>query len=184
MRKWLQGKSRDMIAYEVHIGAGTVSSIIKEYKGGDFDADLLREVALNLKSRGLDIGSFAPLVRLKEVLEQKEWFEAIRPRQKEDDDDDNEIDQVIEKKMESLIMSLEVFCFKENLSVKQFFDCIHSMYLAAEKLEIPLEQIPVYIEELKIDIDTKLELVHQIELEKQNTLKEYHTTEENLKNSG
>jgi len=47
--------------------------------------------------------------------------------------DDYEIDQVSEKKMESLIMSLEVFCFKENLSVKQFFDCIHSMYLTAEK---------------------------------------------------
>jgi hypothetical protein len=43
-------------------------------------------------------------------------------------DYDNEIDQFVEKKMESLIMSLEVFCYKENLSVKQFFDCIHSIY--------------------------------------------------------
>jgi hypothetical protein len=55
IRNWLQGKTRDQIAEEVHIGAGTVSGIIKEYRSGDFDADLLREVALNLKNTGLDI---------------------------------------------------------------------------------------------------------------------------------
>ena len=42
IRKWLQGKSRDQIA-NVGIGDGTVSAIIKEYRSGDFDADLLRE---------------------------------------------------------------------------------------------------------------------------------------------
>jgi DNA-binding CsgD family transcriptional regulator len=44
-RKWLQGKTRDQIANEVGIGDGTVSSTIKENRSGDFDADLLREVA-------------------------------------------------------------------------------------------------------------------------------------------
>ena len=67
IRKWLQGRSRDQIASEVRIGAGTVSAIIKEYRSGDFDADLLREVALDLKNRGLNIERFAPLVRLGEV---------------------------------------------------------------------------------------------------------------------
>lgn len=67
VRKWLQGKSRDQIAKEVGIGSGTVSSIIKEYRSVDFDADVLREVALNLKTMGLDIQRFAPLVRLREV---------------------------------------------------------------------------------------------------------------------
>jgi hypothetical protein len=70
IRKWLEGKSRDLIAYQLHIGAGTVSGIIKELRG-DFDVDLLREVALNLKDRGLDIQSFAPLVRLRHVLEEE-----------------------------------------------------------------------------------------------------------------
>jgi hypothetical protein len=32
---------------------------------------LLRQVALNLKDRGLDIQSFAPLVRLRHVLEEE-----------------------------------------------------------------------------------------------------------------
>lgn len=49
----------------------TVSGIIKEFRREDFDADLLRQVALNLKDRGLDIQSFAPLVRLRHVLEEE-----------------------------------------------------------------------------------------------------------------
>ena len=60
---------------------------------------------------------------------------------------DNEINQFVENKMESLIMSLEVFCYQQNLSVKQFFDFIHSMYLAAEKLGIPLIDLPDHIKE-------------------------------------
>ena len=74
IRKWLEGKTRDLIAYESEIGAGSVSEIVKEYRRGDLDADLLREVALNLKNSGLDIQSFAPLVRLRQVLEQKQWI--------------------------------------------------------------------------------------------------------------
>ena len=45
IRLWLKGHSRDQIATEVDIGAGTVSSIIKECKQNDPDFDLLREVA-------------------------------------------------------------------------------------------------------------------------------------------
>ena len=79
IRKWLEGKARDQIAHELEVGAGTVSEIVKEYRRGDLDADLLREVALSLKNSGLDIQSFAPLVRLREVLEQKGWFLGVRP---------------------------------------------------------------------------------------------------------
>jgi transposase len=118
IRKWLQGKSRDQIANKVGIGAGTVSLIIKEYRSGDFDADLLREVALNLKNSGLDIHKFAPLVRLREVLEDKEWILGVRPGQEQEEGEnqkknDFDIDNVSEKTVESLIMSQEVFCFKE-----------------------------------------------------------------------
>lgn len=135
IRKWLEGKSRDLIAYQLHIGAGTVSGIIKELRRGDFDVDLLMEVALNLKDRGLDIQSFAPLVRLRHVLEEVGWISGVglgqgekKERNEEHGinnagyyDHDNEINQFVEKKMESLIMSLEVFCYQQDLSVKQIF---------------------------------------------------------------
>jgi hypothetical protein len=91
---------------------------------------LLREVALNLKDRGLDIQSFAPLVRLRHVLEEElGWISsAVRLGQGEKKegneeysinnagyygyDHNDDINQFVEKKMESLIMSLEVFCYQ------------------------------------------------------------------------
>ncbi len=78
IRKWLQGQRRDQIANEIGIGAGTVSGIVKEYRKDDPEFDLLREVALNLKNRGMSIESFAALIRLREVLVEKEWLLDIR----------------------------------------------------------------------------------------------------------
>jgi hypothetical protein len=63
IKKWLQGKSRDQVASESHIGAGTVSNIIKESRKKDPEIDLLREVAVNLKKNALNIETFAPIVR-------------------------------------------------------------------------------------------------------------------------
>jgi hypothetical protein len=180
IRKWLEGKTRDQIANELEIGAGTVSEIIKEYRSRDFDADLLREIALNLKNRGLDIQSFAPLVRLREVLEQKGWFEGVRPGSGEEDNDESEIDSVVEKKMESLIETLEVFCFKRNLPLMELFDCIHSMYLTVEKLGIPLEDFLIYIEELKTRIESLSEQIRYWESEKQAAFEKCQTTEKLL----
>ena len=179
IRKWLEGKTRDLIAGELEIGSGTVSEIIKEYRRGDLDADLLREVALNLKNSGLDIQSFAPLVRLREVFEQKEWLQGVRPgqQQEEENDDDNDIDRLLEKKMESFIVSIEVFCFKQHLPLRQFFDLVYNLYLAAEKLDIPLESFPSYIEELKVRIENLLEQIRYFESEKQIALERSQTTE-------
>jgi hypothetical protein len=182
IRKWLEGKTRDLIAYELEIGAGTVSEIVKEYRSGDFDADLLREVALNLKNSGLDIQSFARLVRLRQVLEQKEWLQGVRPgRQQEEEeeqnDDDNDIDRLLEKKMESFIVSIEVFCFKHNLPLRQFFDLVYNLYLAAEEFDIPLESFPSHIEELKARIENLLQQIRYFESEKQIALERSQTTE-------
>jgi predicted DNA-binding helix-hairpin-helix protein len=52
LRKWLHGQSRKQIAKEEGIGTGTVSSIIMEYKKNDTEFELLRQVAVNLKSQG------------------------------------------------------------------------------------------------------------------------------------
>jgi len=40
-------KSRDQIANEVQVGAGTVSGILKEYRNDDPEFDLLRQVSLD-----------------------------------------------------------------------------------------------------------------------------------------
>ena len=83
------------------------------------------------------------------MLEQKEWLQGVRPGQQEEENDDSEIDRIVEKKMESFIVTIEVFCFKQNLPLRQFFDLVYNLYWAAEKLDIPLESFPGHIGELK-----------------------------------
>jgi hypothetical protein len=163
IRKWLEGKSRDQIAKEVGIGAGTVSGIINECRQNDLQFDLLREVAVKLKSQGVDILSFAPLVRLREILEDKEWLLDIR-REGEGED----LGQV--EKIESLIISMEVFCFKQGLSVKGFFDQVRELYWAAEKYETSLDEFPDYIKQLESNANVLVQEINQLKQEKQNAL--------------
>jgi transposase len=49
IKQWLQGTSRDQIAKDNDVGAGTVSAIIKDAKQEIPDIDLLRQVALVIK---------------------------------------------------------------------------------------------------------------------------------------
>jgi transcriptional regulator with XRE-family HTH domain len=60
IRSWLEGKSRDKIAEEIGISTGAVSSIIKDFRRDDPQFDLLREVAVKIKNRNMDIQSFYP----------------------------------------------------------------------------------------------------------------------------
>lgn len=54
LRKWLEGKSRNLIAKECDIGTGTVSEIIKGYQQKDADLQLLRQVAVHLRHQGTE----------------------------------------------------------------------------------------------------------------------------------
>src|SRR5215211_8608724 len=81
IRAWLEGKSRDKIAQELHISTGAVSSIIKDFGKDDPEFDLLREVAVKIKDQGIDIQSFAPLVRLYKVLREKGLLTGITGQQ-------------------------------------------------------------------------------------------------------
>lgn len=55
IREWLRGKSRDQIAKQVGIGAGTVSRIIQECRQSDTEFDLLRQTAGDLKNHGCSV---------------------------------------------------------------------------------------------------------------------------------
>ena len=147
--KWLQGKSRDQIAREVGIGAGTVSGIINECRQNDLQFDLLREVAVKLREGIAGEGE--------------------------------DLDQI--EKIESLIISLEVFCFKQGLSVKGFFDQVRELYWAAEKYETSLDEFPDYIKQLESNTNMLIEEIKQLKQEKQNALNNRQITANYLKSS-
>jgi regulator of replication initiation timing len=85
-------------------------------------------------------------------------------------------DDKTETKIESLIIGLEVFCFKQNLSVKDFFDHVNEIYNTAGKLDVPLDELPGYIRQLKGNVQNLLSEINQIKLEKQKALKENEAT--------
>jgi hypothetical protein len=68
----LSGDSRDRIATDNEIGAGTVTNIINEWKKGieDSDYDSLRELTVFLKKQGIGLSELACSVRLKNYMEK------------------------------------------------------------------------------------------------------------------
>ena len=65
VNQWLSGDSRDSIATDNDVGAGTVSNIINEWKKGieDTDYDSLRELTASFKKQGISLNELAPFVR-------------------------------------------------------------------------------------------------------------------------
>src|SRR6266487_1871213 len=66
INQWLIGDSRDKIAADNQIGAGTVSNIINEWKKGvqNSDYESIRELSLFSKKQGLNLSKHACSVRL------------------------------------------------------------------------------------------------------------------------
>ncbi len=132
---WLHGISRDEVAKNNDLGAGTVSAIIKEAMQEDPEFDLQRQVALSLKKENnLDIKSFASLIRIRNKLIKEMGL---------NNDEKSKVEvQEIEHKIELLIVNLAVFCFKRGFSIDDFIDVIENMSSLEHKTKIPIDQLP------------------------------------------
>jgi hypothetical protein len=64
IQQWISGCPRDKIAEENNIGAGTVSSIVSNYKIGleNLEFDYLRELAVEIRKQGLNLADKPPLM--------------------------------------------------------------------------------------------------------------------------
>ena len=70
INQWLIGDSRDKIAADNKIGAGTVSNVINEWKKGVEDSDYgsLRELAVYSKKEGFALSHVASSIRLSNYI--------------------------------------------------------------------------------------------------------------------
>ncbi|MPZ06031.1 MAG: hypothetical protein GEU26_06365 [Nitrososphaeraceae archaeon] len=159
IRKWLQGYSRDEIVRDTSIGAGTVSGIIKQCRQDDAEFDLLRGVAVELRDRGMRVEDFAPLLRLKSLLKEKEVLLEIS-------ENDNLFTEY--KKFEAIIISLEVLCFKHDMPMDQFFERVRDQSSLADNLGISIGALPSYLAQLKRNIENQKEEIHRLQLETEN----------------
>jgi hypothetical protein len=66
VNQWIVGDSRDRIAADNDIGAGTVSNIINEWKKGVEDSgyDSVRELTVSIKKQGIGLSDLVCSVRL------------------------------------------------------------------------------------------------------------------------
>jgi len=72
IKQWLDGDTRDKIAADNQIGAGTVSGIINEYKKGinAVDFESVRELSILCKKQGINLGALASSIRLNNYIQK------------------------------------------------------------------------------------------------------------------
>ena len=133
LREWLRGISRDAIASNNQIGYGSVSNIIEAIKDKEIlDIDLLREVALALKKKNLDVVDFADSLRLKNILDNL---------------------GLSEEHIEKLLEHLSVLIYKrDDKNVEKFLIQLELVYEMAIKFEVSIFAMPKKIEEMKAKI--------------------------------
>jgi hypothetical protein len=171
---WLHGISRDEIAKNNDIGAGTVSAIIKEAMQNDPEFDLQRQVALSLKKENnLDIKSFAPVIRIRNKLIKEMGL---------NNDEKSKVEEVqeIEHKIELLIVNLGVFCFKRGFSIDEFIDVIENMWSLKDKTKIPIEQLPNQLLQKQRHLESIEKEIQEIKFKKQLLLIDYNITPDTL----
>jgi hypothetical protein len=171
---WLHGISRDEIAKNNDIGAGTVSAIIKEAMQNDPEFDLQRQVALSLKKENnLDIESFASLIRIRNKLIKEMGL---------NNDEKSKVEEVqeIEHKIELLIVNLGVFCFKRGFSIDEFIDVIENMWSLKDKTKIPIEQLPNQLLQKQRHLESIEKEIQEIKFKKRLLLIDYNITPDTI----
>lgn len=134
IRQWLDGLTRESIAKENDIGAGTVTGIIQEarIKEEYQDIDLLRQVSLKSKEEGLELPELGFAIRLKRITEEN---------------------GINEDQIESIIQDFATYCLRHDVSYDTVIKSgCEALYLE-EKYRVPIEKIPEYIIKAKKTLD-------------------------------
>jgi len=127
LHQWIQGIPRDRIAENNDIGRGTVSNIIKQFKTTVPDIDLMRETALQIKKEDLQIFTYAASIRLRRLLEQL---------------------NITEDQVENLLEEISIYCFKQQITPKDFVLKINEVSDLAMDLQTPIHKLPSFVNQL------------------------------------
>jgi hypothetical protein len=133
IQQWISGESRDKIAAENNLGAGTVTSIVSNYKVGleTLDFDSIRQLALEARKQGLNWSDLASHFRLYNYF--------IKSGAAED-------------KIESFITKVS----SDDVSPERVIGLVYELHELSKSESIPLDQVSGHInkkleEKQKID---------------------------------
>jgi hypothetical protein len=123
IRQWILGFPRDTIAEQNNIGAGTVSSIVANYKAGlqELDFDSIRQLAVEARKQGWNLSELASHSQLYNYF--------IKSGAAED-------------RIESFITKVSTTEF----SPEQTIELVYQLYEISKSESISLDQVPNYIE--------------------------------------
>jgi cell division septum initiation protein DivIVA len=137
IRQWILGFPRDTIAQHNDIGAGTVSSIIANYKAGleELDFDSIRQLAVEARQHGLNFADLASHARLYNYF--------VKSGASED-------------QIESFISNVS----SSDIPPEQTIELVYQLHEISNNESIPLDQVSGYIkqkleEKQKIDEQIK-----------------------------
>jgi hypothetical protein len=124
IQQWITGESRDKIAAENKIGAGTVSSIISNYKVGfeTLDFDSIRQLALEIRKQGLNWSDLASHFRLYNYFIKS---------------------GAAEEKIESFIDMVH----HTDISSEKVIEFVNELFNISKLESIPLDQVSGYVRE-------------------------------------
>ncbi|MFL6315667.1 MAG: hypothetical protein ACJ73C_02865 [Nitrososphaeraceae archaeon] len=123
IRQWISGFPRDTIASENNIGAGTVSSIVANYKLGleELDFDSIRQLSVETRQHGLNLSELASHFRLHNYFIKS---------------------GASENTIESFITKVS----SGDVSPEKAVQYVNQLYDVSKEESIPLDQVSNYIE--------------------------------------
>jgi hypothetical protein len=124
IRDWISGIPRDTIAAQNNIEAGTVTSIISNYKTGleSLDFDSIRQLAVEARQHGWNLADLASHARLYNYFTKS---------------------GTPEDKIELFITKVST----EDVSPENVIELVYQLYEISKVESIPFDQVPNYIKE-------------------------------------
>jgi chromosome segregation ATPase len=144
--QYLQGVSRDTIATDNGIGAGTVSNIIDEWKKRvqDSDYDSIRELSVFCKKQGITLNALASCIRLNNYIQS---FGA----------------NANESTLESFIANLANYPDRDPAKLMEAAAQISESDIPLEKLEDHVKALMAEKETLQREIDEKRAILDDVD---------------------
>src|SRR5215467_1755646 len=143
--QYLQGVSRDTIAADNGIGAGTVSNIIDEWKKSvqDSDYESIRELSVFCKKQGITLNALSSCIRLNNYIQSLGA-------------------NANESTLESLIANLVNYPDRDPAKLMEAATQISESDIPLEKLEDHVKSLMAEKETLERDIDEKRAILDSV----------------------
>jgi hypothetical protein len=124
IQQWLSGESRDKIAAENNLGAGTVTSIVSNYKVGleTLDFDSIRQLSVEIRKLGLNWSDLASHFRLYNYFIKS---------------------GAAEEQIEKFVTNVHL----SDIPPEKVIELVNQLFDISKAESIPLDQVSGYIKE-------------------------------------